>query len=60
MAALRSAMAMVRRGSSVSSAIAYLGGRGLEIKQVFRHAAPPIHPAAMRNLVRRHHLLRAY
>jgi len=53
MAALRSAMAMamVRRGSSVSSAIAYLGGRGLEIKQVFRHAAPPIHPAAIRNLV---------
>jgi len=54
MAALRSALAraMVSRRSSGSSAIAHLlVGRGLEIKQVFRHAAPPIHPAAIRNLV---------
>ncbi|TVU13226.1 hypothetical protein EJB05_40761 [Eragrostis curvula] len=56
MAAMRSALAMLSRrsfGSSGSSAVASMGGRGLEIHQVFRSAAPrtpPLRPPAIRNL----------
>lgn len=58
MAALRSALATLSRGSCGSSAAAaYMGGRGLEeLNQVVRHAAPPalpvaplLHPAVTRN-----------
>ncbi|CAL4952252.1 unnamed protein product [Urochloa decumbens] len=45
MAALRSALAMLSRGSSAS-----MGGRGLEVNKVLRHAAPPLRPAAIRNV----------
>ncbi|CAO2161487.1 unnamed protein product [Urochloa humidicola] len=49
MAALRSALAMLSRGSSRSPAAAYAGGRGMGINQVFRRAAPPLHPPAIGN-----------
>ncbi|KAJ1282054.1 hypothetical protein BS78_03G020800 [Paspalum vaginatum] len=49
-AALRSTLAMLSRGSSGSSAAAHMGGRGLEINHVFRHAAQPLHPAAVRKV----------
>ncbi|XP_062195502.1 uncharacterized protein LOC133898784 [Phragmites australis] len=61
MAAMRSALAMLSRrtcGSSGSSAAASMGGRGLEIHQVFRPAAPrtpPLRPAAFRNLESQRH-----
>ncbi|CAO2199479.1 unnamed protein product, partial [Urochloa humidicola] len=54
MAALRSGLAMLRRGSSGSSAVAFMGGRALEVNQVFRHAPPPLYPAAIRDLGCRH------
>jgi hypothetical protein len=58
MAALRSALAMLSRGSSGSSAAAYVGGRGMGIKVFHRAAPPPLHPAATRNVeVRRHPIL---
>jgi len=49
MAALRSRMAMLGRRSCGPS-VASMGGKGMEIHQVFRPAPPPLRPAAVRNL----------
>ncbi|CAO2199468.1 unnamed protein product [Urochloa humidicola] len=44
MAVLRSALAMLSRGSSGSPAAAHMGGRG-----IFHRAAPPLRPPAIGN-----------
>ncbi|KAL6644331.1 hypothetical protein ACP70R_015939 [Stipagrostis hirtigluma subsp. patula] len=55
MAAMRSALAMISRGSPRSSAAASMGGRGLEIHRLLSSAAPrtpplpSLRPAAIRN-----------
>ncbi|KAL6639591.1 hypothetical protein ACP70R_023321 [Stipagrostis hirtigluma subsp. patula] len=52
MAAMRSALAMLRRGSSRSSAAASMGGRGLEMHSSAATRTPPLpslRPAAIRN-----------
>ncbi|TVU13119.1 hypothetical protein EJB05_40831, partial [Eragrostis curvula] len=51
MAAMRSALAMLSRRSCGSSSAVSMGGRGMEVNQVYRSMArtPPLRSAAVRN-----------